>query len=51
MVKIWDTRSYINYDAANNKVSVPNYNDRTDAVANAIIQNLYPTRTSRRYRL
>ncbi len=37
--------SYINYYIANNKVLVPNYNDPNDAVANAKIQTLYPTRT------
>jgi len=37
--------SYVNYYIANNKVLVPNYNDPNDAVANAIIQTLYPTRT------
>lgn len=37
--------SYINYYIANNKVLVPNYNDPNDAVANSIIQTLYPTRT------
>lgn len=37
--------SYINYYIANNKVLVPNYNDPNDAVANAIIQKLYPNRT------
>ncbi|TPD66870.1 agmatine deiminase family protein [Flavobacterium microcysteis] len=37
--------SYINYYIANNKVLVPNYNDPNDAVANSIIQSLYPTRT------
>ena len=37
--------SYINYYIANNKVLVPNYNDANDAVANAIIQTLYPKRT------
>ncbi len=37
--------SYCNYYVANNKVLVPNYNDPNDAIANAIIQNLYPTRT------
>lgn len=37
--------SYINYYIANNKVLVPNYNDPNDAVANKIIQTLYPTRT------
>ncbi len=36
--------SYINYYIANNKVLVPNYNDSNDAVANAKIQALYPTR-------
>lgn len=34
--------SYINYYIANNRVLVPNYNDLNDAVANAIIQKLYP---------
>jgi agmatine deiminase len=37
--------SYINYYIANNKVLVPNYNDPNDAVANAKIQTLYPSRT------
>lgn len=37
--------SYINYYIANTKVLVPNYNDPNDAVANKIIQDLYPTRT------
>lgn len=37
--------SYINYYIANNKVLVPNYNDPNDAIANAKIQTLYPTRT------
>jgi agmatine deiminase len=37
--------SYVNYYIANSKVLVPNYNDPNDAVANAIIQTLYPTRT------
>ena len=37
--------SYINYYIANTKVLVPNYNDPNDAVANAMIQQLYPTRT------
>ncbi|UUC45011.1 agmatine deiminase family protein [Flavobacterium cerinum] len=37
--------SYINYYIANNKILVPNYNDPNDAVANGIIQTLYPTRT------
>ncbi|MDZ7881198.1 MAG: agmatine deiminase family protein [Saprospiraceae bacterium] len=37
--------SYVNYYIANTKVLVPNYNDPNDAVANAIIQKLYPTRT------
>lgn len=36
--------SYVNYYIANTKVLVPNYNDPNDAVANAIIQKLYPTR-------
>lgn len=37
--------SYINYYIANNKVLVPNYDDPNDAVANGIIQQIYPTRT------
>ena len=37
--------SYINYYIANTKVLVPNYNDSNDAVANEIIQQLYPNRT------
>ncbi len=37
--------SYINYYIANTKVLVPNYNDPNDAVANKIIQGLYPNRT------
>jgi agmatine deiminase len=37
--------SYVNYYIANNKILVPNYNDANDAVANQIIQSLYPTRT------
>jgi agmatine deiminase len=37
--------SYVNYYIANTKVLVPNYNDPNDAVANAMIQKLYPNRT------
>lgn len=37
--------SYVNYYIANNKVLVPNYKDPNDAIANGIIQTLYPTRT------
>lgn len=37
--------SYVNYYIANTKVLVPNYNDPNDAVANALIQTLYPSRT------
>ncbi|MBL7816311.1 MAG: agmatine deiminase family protein [Saprospiraceae bacterium] len=37
--------SYVNYYIANSKVLVPNYNDPNDAVANQLIQQLYPTRT------
>jgi agmatine deiminase len=37
--------SYANYYIANTTVLVPNYNDPNDAVANQIIQKLYPTRT------
>jgi agmatine deiminase len=37
--------SYVNYYIANNRVLVPNYNDPNDAVANGIIQGLYPGRT------
>lgn len=36
--------SYVNYYIANRKVLVPNYNDPNDAVANKIIQSLYPDR-------
>jgi agmatine deiminase len=36
--------SYVNYYIANTKVLVPNYNDANDAVANQMIQQLYPTR-------
>ena len=36
--------SYVNYYIANTKILVPNYNDPNDAVANAIIQTLYPKR-------
>lgn len=37
--------SYCNYYIGNEKVLVPNYNDPNDAIANAKIQTLYPTRT------
>jgi agmatine deiminase len=37
--------SYANYYIANTSVLVPNYNDPNDAIANQIIQKLYPTRT------
>lgn len=36
--------SYINYYIANNVVLVPNYNDPNDALANQLIQKLYPGR-------
>ena len=36
--------SYLNYYIGNEVVIVPNYNEATDAVANAIIQKLYPER-------
>ncbi len=36
--------SYINYYIANKVVLVPNYNDQNDAVANQLIQKLYPDR-------
>lgn len=36
--------SYINFYVANGKVLVPNYNDPNDAVANKIIEGLYPGR-------
>lgn len=36
--------SYVNYYIANNKILVPNYNDPNDAVANAKLQSLYPSR-------
>ncbi|MBV6655346.1 MAG: agmatine deiminase family protein [Mameliella sp.] len=37
--------SYVNYYIANTKVLVPNYNDPNDAIANDIIQTLYPSKT------
>jgi agmatine deiminase len=37
--------SYVNYYVANTQVLVPNYNDPNDAVANKILQQLYPTKT------
>lgn len=37
--------SYVNYYIANTKVLVPNYKDPNDAIANSIIQSLYPSRT------
>lgn len=37
--------SFVNYYISNNKILVPNYNDPNDAIANAIIQTLYPGRT------
>ncbi len=37
--------SYMNYYVGNEVVVVPNYNESTDAEANAIIQGLYPNRT------
>lgn len=36
--------SYVNYYISNDKVLVPTYNDPNDAVAIALIQQLYPTR-------
>ncbi len=36
--------SYLNYYIGNKVVLVPNYNDPNDAVANQIIQNMYPDR-------
>jgi agmatine deiminase len=36
--------SYINYYIANKKVLVPNYHDENDALANAMLQGLYPSR-------
>lgn len=36
--------SYMNYYVGNTSVVVPNYNEPTDAEANAIIQRLYPNR-------
>jgi agmatine deiminase len=36
--------SYINYYVANAVVLVPNYNDPNDAIANNIIQELYPNK-------
>jgi agmatine deiminase len=37
--------SYVNFYTANNRVLVPNYNDPNDAIANAQIQTLFPTKT------
>jgi len=37
--------SYVNYYVGNIVVLVPNYSDPNDAVANAIVQGLYPGRT------
>jgi agmatine deiminase len=37
--------SYVNYYTGNTVVLVPNYNDPNDAVANRILQELYPTKT------
>ena len=37
--------SYCNYYIGNKVVLVPNYNDPNDAIANAKIQTLYPSRT------
>lgn len=37
--------SYANYYIGNKTILAPNYNDPNDAIANAIIQTLYPTRT------
>jgi len=37
--------SYVNFYSGNSVVLVPNYNDPNDAVANAIIQGIYPDRT------
>ncbi len=37
--------SYVNYYVANSVVLVPNYNDPNDAVANNIIQGLFPDKT------
>jgi agmatine deiminase len=36
--------SYVNYYIGNSVVLVPNYNDPNDAIANNLIQSLYPTR-------
>ena len=36
--------SYVNYYIGNTVVLVPNYNDPNDAVANQLIQSLYPNR-------
>jgi agmatine deiminase len=37
--------SYANFYTANTRVLVPNYNDPNDAVANAVLQKLYPDKT------
>ncbi|MGL5787391.1 MAG: agmatine deiminase family protein [Bacteroidales bacterium] len=36
--------SYVNYYITNDKVLVPNYNDPNDKIANAIVQQIYPSR-------
>lgn len=41
-VAIQSEGSYLNYYVGNEVVIVPNYNESTDAEANAIIQGLYP---------
>lgn len=43
-VAIQSEGSYLNYYVGNKVVLVPNYNEATDAEANAIIQGLYPER-------
>lgn len=47
MVKVqgeWITGAYLNFYVGNAVVLVPNYKDENDAVANEIIQELYPDR-------
>lgn len=43
-IAIQSEGSYLNYYVGNEVVIVPNYNESTDAEANAIIQGLYPER-------
>lgn len=42
--KLYYKGSYVNYYIGNKRILVPNYNDPNDALANKIIQSLYPNR-------